>query len=172
MGTFTKSFAAAGGYIAGSKALISTIRKSNFASHYSTGMPPGVAVQVISAMQVVSGKDGTNLGAEKISKLKENSNFFRKGLKALGFQIYGDQDSPIIPVLIYFPSKLMCISRALFERGIATVIVGFPATSLLMSRIRFCVSASHTIEDLQWALDELNEVGEFLMIKYDSKKLK
>jgi serine palmitoyltransferase len=41
-----------------------------------------------------------------------------------------------------------------------------------MSRVRFCISASHTREDLQWALDELNEIGELLMIKYDAQKVK
>jgi len=64
----------------------------------------------------------------------------------------------------------MCFSRELLARGIAVVIVGFPATSLLMSRVRFCISASHTKEDLQWALDELDEVGELLMVKYNAHK--
>jgi len=165
MGTFTKSFASVGGYIAGSKELIGLIRRSNFASLYSTNMSTAAAQQVIGAMRVITGEDGTDLGQKKLQALKDNSNFFRKGLIERGFQVYGEKDSPVVPVMIYYPCKLMAFSRACLERGIAVVIVGFPATSLLMSRVRFCISAAHTIEDLQWALDELNEIGEILMIK-------
>lgn len=170
MGTFTKSFAAVGGYVCGSKALIDLVRYSNFASLYSTNMSPAAAQVVIGAMRMMLGEDGTTTGVEKLKVLKENSNFFRQGLIDRGFQVYGEYDSPVIPVMIYFPCKLMAFSRALLARGIAVVIVGFPATSLLMSRVRFCISASHTKEDLQWALDEIDEVGEMLMIKYDAHK--
>ena len=56
------------------------------------------------------------------------------------------------PVMLFNPGKISSTSRLLFERGIAMVVVGFPATPLLSARARICISASHTREDLDWAL--------------------
>ena len=56
------------------------------------------------------------------------------------------------PVMLFNPGKISSTSRLLFERGIAMVVVGFPATPLLSARARICISASHSREDLDWAL--------------------
>lgn len=53
----------------------------------------------------------------------------------------------------------------MMERGIAVVVVGYPATPIITSRVRFCLSASHSIEDLTWALKVVNEVGDELGLK-------
>ena len=76
-GTFTKSFGSAGGYIAGSKALITYLRRHCPAHLYATSMAPGVAQQIISAIQLLQGKDGSKRGAQKIKQLHDNSNYFR-----------------------------------------------------------------------------------------------
>ena len=56
------------------------------------------------------------------------------------------------PVMLFNPGKISSMSRLLLERGIAVVVVGFPATPLLSARARICISASHSREDLDWAL--------------------
>eukprot|EP01127_Copromyxa_protea_P006700 TRINITY_DN16700_c0_g1_i1.p1 TRINITY_DN16700_c0_g1~~TRINITY_DN16700_c0_g1_i1.p1 ORF type:complete len:486 (+),score=88.35 TRINITY_DN16700_c0_g1_i1:62-1519(+) len=168
MGTFTKSFASVGGYITGTKELISHIRKHNFSALYSTSMSPGCCQQSLTSLNIISGQDGTNLGAQKLKALKDNSNFFRNGLIDLGFQVYGDKDSPVIPMMLYFPAKMAFFSRECLQRGLATVIVGFPAVPLLLSRARFCISASHKKEDLEQALRDLDEIGDKLLLKYGS----
>lgn len=56
------------------------------------------------------------------------------------------------PVMLFNPGKIASTSRELLERGIAMVVVGFPATPLLSARARICISASHSPEDLDWAL--------------------
>jgi 7-keto-8-aminopelargonate synthetase-like enzyme len=76
-GTFTKSFGSAGGYIAGSKQLIAYLRRHCPAHLYATSMAPGVAQQIISAIWLMQGEDGTDRGARKIRQLKDNSNYFR-----------------------------------------------------------------------------------------------
>lgn len=76
-GTFTKSFGSAGGYIAGSKQLIAYLRRHCPAHLYATSMAPGVAQQIISAIQLLQGQDGTNRGAAKIKQLHDNANYFR-----------------------------------------------------------------------------------------------
>jgi serine palmitoyltransferase len=168
MGTFTKSFASVGGYIASDKATVDYLRERSFGQVYETAITPGIAQQVVSAFQVILGKDGTNAGKKKIQQLKDNSNFFRQALIDKGFQVFGDSDSPIIPIMVYHPAKIAAFSRECLKRGIAVVVVGFPATPLLLGRCRFCISASHTREDLEWAINELDEIGDRLNVKYGS----
>lgn len=59
-------------------------------------------------------------------------------------QVFGDWDSPVVPMMLYNPAKIAAFSRECYKRGLAVVVVGFPATSLIESRTRFCVSAGHT----------------------------
>jgi len=166
MGTYTKSFAGVGGYITGPKELISHLRATSFAQIYSTSLTPGCCQQILTAMRILTGEDGTDIGKTKLKALKENSNYFREGLIALGFQCFGDKDSPIIPLMIYYPAKIAATSRECLVRNLAVVVVGFPATPLLMSRVRFCISSGHTKEDLDLALKLMDEVGNVVALKY------
>lgn len=165
MGTFTKAFGSVGGYIAGEKALIEYLRHTSYGSIYTTAMSPPCAQQALSALRVVMGRDGTNEGAKRIRQLHENSNFFREELTKLGFTIFGDNDSPIVPMMLYHVAKVPVISRGLLERKIAVVVVGFPVTPMLLNRVRFCISASHTREDLEYAIKQINEMGDMLLLK-------
>jgi serine palmitoyltransferase len=168
MGTFTKSFASVGGYITGKKGLIDHIRRHSFATYDNT-LPPGACQQILSTMNVITGEDGTNEGFMKIKNLRDNSNLVRNKLIEKGFRILGAKDSPIIPIMVYSPAKLIAISRECLKRNIALVVVGYPATPILMCRIRLCVSASHVKEDLEWVVDQLDELGAFFKVKYDGK---
>jgi len=85
-------------------------------------------------------------------------------------KFFGDVDSPVVPLMIYYPSKIAAFSRECLKRNIACVVVGFPATPLLMSRARFCISAGHTRDDLEWALNEIDEIGNHLLIKYGNER--
>jgi serine palmitoyltransferase len=76
-GTFTKSFGSAGGYIAGSKALIAYLKRHSPAHLYATSIAPGVAQQIISALRLLRGEDGTDRGKQKIKQLHDNANYFR-----------------------------------------------------------------------------------------------
>lgn len=80
MGTFTKSFGAVGGYLAGSKELIQYLRAHSAGSVYSASISPPAARQVVAAMQIIMGEDGTDLGKRKLTTLRENSNMFRRRL--------------------------------------------------------------------------------------------
>jgi len=172
MGTFTKAFGSVGGYIASSKDVIDFLRHNSYSAIYGTAMAPPCAQQALAALKVIMGEDGTNEGETRLRQLHENSNFFRKGLKKLGYHVFGDNDSPIVPMMVYHPAKMPGISRTLLERGIAVVVVGYPVTPLLLARVRFCISASHTKEDLDWALKQIDDVGQMTCIKYGIKKEK
>lgn len=167
MGTFTKSFGSVGGYIASDKALISHLRANAPASLFSSAMSPVCAAHTIWAFQQLAGADGTNIGRNKIQALRDNAIYFRTQLSKMGVQTLGDWDSPIIPIMLYNPAKIAAFSRECYSRGLAVVVVGFPATPLLLSRARICLSAAHTRQDLDWALSIIDEVASIIQIKYD-----
>jgi len=165
MGTYTKSFASVGGYVTGTKEIIDHIRRYSF-GNYEPTMSPGCCQQILTSMGVIMGEDDTDIGQLKIKQLRDNSNFLRKSLIEKGFKVLGDQDSPIVPLMVYHPAKLIALSREALKRNIAVVVVGYPATPLLCCRVRFCLSASHTREELEWAVNELDEMGDRLLLKY------
>jgi len=169
MGTFTKSFASVGGYITGTKEVIDHLRKKAFGPLYSITMSPGCCQQILTSMSIIMGEDGTNEGKQKLKQLKENSNHFRSELRKRGFKVYGEEDSPIVPLMLYYPAKIAAFSREAFERGLAVVVVGYPATPVTEARTRFCISAGHTREDLDWAVKQIDEIGDRLLLKYEKQ---
>jgi len=166
MGTFTKSFGAMGGYIAASEEIVDFVRRNADGSVYSVAMLPAVVKQVLMAFRVLTGEDGTDIGARKLATIRENSNYFRTALKAMGVEVLGDQDSPIIPIMLFNAAKIAAFSRECMKRGLAVVVVGFPATPLMLSRARFCISAGHKLEDLKDALVKIEEVARICRLKY------
>jgi serine palmitoyltransferase len=112
------------------------------------------------------GEDGTTIGRQKIQALRDNSNYFRMRLQDMGLHVLGHYDSPIMPVMLYNPTKIGAFSRECFKRGLAVVVVGFPAVPILQSRARFCISAGHTREQLDRALAEIDEVVDILKLRY------
>jgi len=167
MGTFTKSFGAAGGYIGGKKEVIDYLRMNSHGSSYAEAMSPAVAQQVMSSMkQILEDEEGKR----RIKALARNCRFFSRELRKMGFIIYGHEHSPVIPLLLFHPCKIAAFSREMLARGIAVVVVGYPATPIISSRVRFCISASHTIKDLQWALKQISEVGDRMQLKVSQRK--
>lgn len=108
MGTFTKSFAGAGGYIGGSQALVEHVRAHSFSSTYAVAMSPVIARQIASVVEVLLGVDGSQgqEGAERITQLARNTRYFRRRLLQMGFIVYGNDDSPVVPLLLCFCPKI------------------------------------------------------------------
>lgn len=84
----------------------------------------------------------------------------------MGFIIYGNDYSPIIPVLLYMPAKVSAFGRYLLKKKIGVVVVGFPATALTEGRARFCLSSAHTKEILDEVLEVVDKLGDLLNVKY------
>jgi len=162
MGTFTKSFGAIGGYVAGTSQLVNVIRNVCASRFFSSGMSPACVAQTMAALQAID----TDNGKARIKQLIENSNYFRKKLIDMGLLVLGDYGSAVIPVLIGYPSKVAYFSRELLRHGVAVVIAGYPATPLLLARVRFCISAAHKKEDLTEALKHIETIANDIQIVY------
>lgn len=141
---FLAAFGAAGGYIAGSHALISSLRLSSHAQNYAEAMPPPVISQVVTSMGSIMGPSAikfvpslANLpahlmdgeeGKDRLRRLAFNCRYLSGCLKKLGFIVYGHQDSPIVPMLVFAPGKMCLFSRLMLERHkIIVVVVAYPA---------------------------------------------
>uniref|UniRef100_A0A0N4ZIL5 serine C-palmitoyltransferase n=1 Tax=Parastrongyloides trichosuri TaxID=131310 RepID=A0A0N4ZIL5_PARTI len=166
MGTFTKSFGSAGGYIAGKKKIIDHLRVSSSTSYYSSPMSPPIAQQVYTSMSIIMGKDGSNEGRKRIEQLARNSKYFRKHLKKMGMIVYGSDDSPVVPILFYYPTYCGAFGREMLARKVGVVVVSHPATPMTESRARICLSAAHTKEMLDDVLKKIDEVGDILDLKF------
>lgn len=163
MGTFTKSFGAAGGYIGGSYELIRHLRKLSHGSFYAVPMSPPVAAQAKAALHEVG---WTEMGQQRIQRLAANARLFKTELRKHGFCIFGDGDSPVIPMLTCEIGKMLTFQRRLIQEGLAVVVVGFPATPIVGSRARFCMSAAHDTEDILKAIEVIKSVGDEIGLRY------
>jgi glycine C-acetyltransferase len=95
--------------------------------------------------------------------LWENARFFKTGLQALGFDT-GTSESPITPVIAGEAGQAMQLSDRLFEEGVFAQGIGFPTVPRGKARVRTIVSATHTRDELQFALDCFRKVGQELEI--------
>jgi len=209
MGTFTKSFGAAGGYIAGNKALIDRLRVHGHSGAYAEAMTPPVLTQVVASMASIMGisppvEMNSRLGsappvleeeshpsrapasalpqwialppslasgaegASRLRRLAFNARYLHNGLIKLGFITYGNPASPVIPLLLFNPGKMNMFHQMMKDRQtpIVVVVVAYPATPLVTSRVRFCVSAAHTKEDVDCVLRACDEIGDVLDLKH------
>lgn len=168
MGTFTKSFGAAGGYIAGAKRLIDYLRVKSHATCYAATMAPPVARQIIGVIDSIIGNEQDpmeNEGYRRIKKLRENTLYFRSKLREKGFILLGNHDSPVVPLMVYSATIVVEMIRASMKQNVALVGAGFPATPLLEARVRFCVSSAHTKEMLDHVIDVVDDIGTKLRVK-------
>lgn len=165
MGTLTKSFGANGGYIAGEKRIIDKLRVTNTSVQYGEVPAPFVLMQILASLRLITGKTLPGQGQVRLQRLAFNSRYLRLGLKSLGLVVYGHDDSPIIPILLYNPGKMPAFSREMLKRKIAIVLAGYPATPLTSARARFCVSAAHNKADLDRVLLACSEVADILQLR-------
>ncbi|ODV90851.1 hypothetical protein CANCADRAFT_112307 [Tortispora caseinolytica NRRL Y-17796] len=167
MGTFTKSFGASGGYVCGDASLINYLKLTNSNYVYGEPVAPAVLTQISVSLKIMLNEIAPGQGSERLERLGFNSRYLRLGLRRLGFIECGHQDSPILPVMIYLPSRLLMVSKLILERyNIAVVLAGYPATPLSEARVRLCMSAALTKEDLDYLLRAIDKVGDELDLKY------
>jgi glycine C-acetyltransferase len=155
VGTLSKAIGALGGYVAGSRALIDFLYHRARPFLFSTSHPPAVAASCVAAIEVLESEP------QLIDRLWDNTHFFKNGLQALGFNT-GMSESPITPVIVGDAVLAMKLSDALFEAGVFAQGIGFPTVPRGKARVRTIVTATHTRDELQFALDSFARVGRLL----------
>jgi glycine C-acetyltransferase len=157
VGTLSKALGALGGYVAGSKSLIEFLYHRARPFLFSTSHPPSVAATCIAALDVLEHEP------QWMERLWANTRFFKAGLEALGFNI-GISESPITPVIVGDGALAMTLSDKLFDAGVFAQGIGFPTVPQGKARVRTIVTATHTEDELQFALDAFRRVGSELGI--------
>jgi glycine C-acetyltransferase len=162
VGTLSKAIGALGGYVCGTRDLIEFLYHRGRPFLFSTSHPPSVAATCIAAFEVLEQEP------ELIQKLWDNTNFFKKELGTLGFNIGGQNtpksETPITPIIVGEGRLAMEFSRELFKEGLMATGIAFPTVPEGKARIRTIMSAAHTHEHLEKALEILNRVGKRLGI--------
>jgi len=152
VGTLSKAFGSLGGYVAGSKDLIEFLYHRGRPFLFSTSHPPSVAATCLAALDVLEQEP------EIIERLWDNTRFFKAGLTSLGFDT-GISESPITPVIAGEGSRAMELSDRLFREGVFAQGIAFPTVAKDKARVRTIVTATHTKDELQFALDAFKKVG-------------
>jgi len=155
VGTLSKAVGALGGYVAGTTALIEFLYHRARPFLFSTSHPPAVAAACIAAIDVLLEEP------QIIDRLWDNARFFKSGLQQLGFDT-GLSESPITPVIAGDSARATRLSDRLFEEGVFAQAIVFPTVARDKARVRTIVTATHTREDLQFALDAFWKVGQEL----------
>ena len=162
VGTLSKAIGAMGGYVCGTRDLIEFLYHRGRPFLFSTSHPPSVAATCIAAFDVLEQEP------ERIQKLWDNTNFFKKELGNLGFNIGGQNtpksETPITPIIVGEGRLAMEFSRELFKEGLMATGIAFPTVPEGKARIRTIVSAAHSTQHLQQALEILARVGKRLGI--------
>lgn len=162
VGTLSKAIGALGGYVCGSRDLIEFLYHRGRPFLFSTSHPPSVAATCIAAFDVLEQEP------ERIDRLWENTRFFKKELGNLGFNIGGKStpasETPITPVIVGEGRLAMEFSRELFKEGVMATGIAFPTVPEGKARIRTIMTATHTREELDRALEVLKRVGKRLGI--------
>ncbi len=155
VGTLSKAIGVLGGYVAGTRAFIDFLYHRARPFLFSTSHPPAVAAACIAALDVLEQEP------QWMERLWDNTKFLKAGLQTLGFNT-GRSESPITPVIVGEAHQAMAMSDALFKAGVFAQGIGFPTVARGQARLRTIVTATHTREDLQYALDAFGKVGKEL----------
>jgi glycine C-acetyltransferase len=155
VGTLSKAIGVLGGYVAGTKSFIEFLYHRARPFLFSTSHPPAVAAACIAALDVLESEP------QWMTKLWDNTRFFKAGLQSLGFNT-GRSESPITPVIVGEAAKAMKMSDRLFQEGVFAQGIGFPTVARDQARLRTIVTATHTQDDLAFALDAFGRVGKEL----------
>jgi glycine C-acetyltransferase len=152
VGTLSKAIGCLGGYVCGSRDLIEYLYHRARPFLFSTSHPPSVAASCLAAFDILENEP------ERIQQLWDNTRYFKAGLTSAGFNT-GDSETPITPVLVGEAAKAHAFSKALFENGLWATGIGFPTVPEGRARIRTIVTATHTRDMLDRALEILLRVG-------------
>ena len=157
MGTFSKSLASLGGYMAADKRVIEYVKHTSRPYIFSASITPASVASALAALQILEREP------ERVKALRDISDYMRKGLKKLGVKII-DSTTPIIPIYTFDDMKAFQACKMLLERGVYVNPVITPATPPGMALLRTSYTATHTREQMDKAMKAIKEVLDILGI--------
>lgn len=157
MGTFSKAFGVVGGHISGSRDLVNFAYNKSRTWLLSGSHPPGVAAACIAAIDILETEP------QHVRNLWENTRYFKKAMKELGFNI-GNSTTPITPVIVGESGVAKRLSSRLYEEGVFALPIVFPMVARDKARIRTIMNAALTRQDLDFAIGTFEKIGKELHI--------
>lgn len=151
MGTFSKSFASLGGFLAADERVVNYVQHLSRPFIFSASMPPSNVAAVIASLGILESNPGM------LKTLHRNADYMREGFKKLGIPI-GESKAPIIPVYTYDDMRTFRVCRALLNAGVYVNPVISPAVPEGCALLRTSYMASHTLEQLDYALERIDKV--------------
>ena len=151
-GTFSKSFASLGGFIVGEREVVEYIRHHSPAHIFSASMPPANVATVLKALEILKEEQW------RLERLSEISNYMRKELRNMGFDVW-DSQTPIIPVVIGEMMQCFQFWKDLFEEGVYVNAVVPPGVPQGQSLMRTSYMATHTNDQLDAILEAFYKIG-------------
>ena len=156
--TFGKALGgASGGFISASKNIVDTLRQKSRPYLFSNSLAPALVVACLKALEII------NSNKSLISSLHENTSYFRKRIKEIGYELKGESH-PIVPIMIYDAKKTVALSEMLLEKNIYVIPFSFPVVPKDQARIRVQLSSLHTREQLEHSINAFEECGKALNI--------
>lgn len=152
VGTLSKAVGVLGGYVCGRRELIDYLQQRGRPFLFSTSHPPAVVAANLAAFDIFESEP------ERLQALWDNTSYYKAKLTAAGFQI-GNTQTPITPILVGEAKTAHGFSKALFEAGLWATGIGFPTVPEGKARIRTIVTATHTREHLDRAVEILSRVA-------------
>lgn len=155
MGTYSKSLAAIGGFVAGSREVINFIKHMGRSMIFSASLPPALVASVSAALDIIEEQPELRV------RLWKNTHKMLKGYKSLGFDT-GVSETPIIPIIVKDSIKVYQMCKLLFENGVFVNAVVSPAVPPGRELLRTSYMATHTEEQLDHVLSAFEKVGKQL----------
>jgi len=150
MGTFSKTFAVTGGFIAGSKSVINYLRYFAHSYMFSASLPPVIIAAVLAGLDILENEPGL------LQSLRDNINYTADKLSALGFRV--NNETAIFPLIVPADMNIRKASYEFHKRGIFVNSIEYPAVPLSQQRFRISVMATHTKEDIDKLVTVVEEV--------------
>jgi len=156
VGTLSKAFGVVGGFVSSNLKVIEFLKQKARPFLFSSALTIPDTLAAIKALEIVM---STNV----VEKLWDNTNYFKKEMKKLGFDL-GSSQTPITPVMVYEESKAQEFSKLLFEENIFAMPIFYPTVPKNKARIRVMISAIHSKNDLDFALEKFEKIGKKLKV--------
>jgi glycine C-acetyltransferase len=151
--TFGKALGgASGGFASGRKEIIELLRQRSRPYLFSNTLAPMIVAGSIKAIELIRESDKPR------QRLISNTKRFRNGISELGFQIK-EGDHPIVPIMLGEADKAKQMARDLYERGVYLVGFSYPVVPMGQARVRVQLSAAHSDQDLDYALEQFRQIA-------------